>query len=33
MAKRIGEKIIFQTKLFTVKDIDIEFNTGNKVTY
>lgn len=33
MAKRLGERVIFQTKLFTVKDIDIQFNTGQKVTY
>src|SRR3989344_9294709 len=32
MPKRIGEKIIFQTKLFTLKDIDIEFD-HKKVTY
>lgn len=33
MVKRLGEKIIFKTKLFTVKDIDIEFSSGKKVTY
>lgn len=33
MAKRIGEKEIFKTKLFIVKDIDIEFISGKKVTY
>lgn len=33
MAKRIGEKEIFRTKLFVVKDIEIEFSSGNKATY
>ena len=33
MAKRIGEKIIFQTKLLTIKDVDIEYNTGKKATH
>lgn len=33
MAKRLSEKEIFKTKLFTLKDIDIEFNSGKKVTY
>jgi ADP-ribose diphosphatase len=33
MAKRLGEKEIYKTKLLTIKDIDIEFNTGKKVTY
>lgn len=33
MAKRIGEKVIFKTKLFTIKDIDLEFSSGKKVTY
>lgn len=32
MPKRIGEKVIFQTNLFTLKDIDIEFD-HKKVTY
>ncbi len=32
MPKRLGEKVIFQTKLFTLKDIDIEFD-HKKVTY
>ncbi|MBI2338675.1 NUDIX domain-containing protein [Candidatus Daviesbacteria bacterium] len=32
MPKRIREKVIFQTKLFTIKDINIEFN-HKKVTY
>ena len=32
MPKRVGEKVIFQTKLFTLKDIDIEFD-HKKVTY
>lgn len=33
MAKRVGEREIFKTKLFSIKDIDIEFSTGKKVTY
>ena len=32
MPKRISDKVIFQTKLFTIKDIDIEFD-NKKVTY
>lgn len=32
MPKRINEKVIFKTKLFTIKDIDIEFDQ-KKVTY
>lgn len=32
MPKRLGEKVIFRTKLFTLKDIDIEF-TDKKITY
>lgn len=32
MAKRVGERDIFKTKFFTVKDIDIEFG-DKKVTY
>lgn len=32
MPKRLGEKIIFQTKLFTIKDIDIAFD-HKTVTY
>ncbi len=32
MAKRVGEKVIFKTKFFTIKDVDIQF--GDKlVTY
>jgi len=33
MAKRLSEKVIFETKLFKIKDIDIEFSSGKKVTY
>lgn len=33
MAKRLGEKVIFKTKLFTVKDIDLEFDGGEKETF
>ncbi len=32
MAKRISERIIFKTKFFTIKDIDLDFN-GKKATY
>src|SRR3989344_2461774 len=32
MPKRLKEKEIFKTKLFTIKDIDIDFN-GERVTY
>lgn len=32
MPRRVGEKVIFKTKLFTLKDIDIEFD-HKKVTY
>lgn len=32
MPKRVGEKVIFKTKLFTLKDIEIEFD-HKKVTY
>lgn len=32
MAKRLGEKVIFRTKFFTLKDIDIKFG-HKKVTY
>lgn len=32
MPKRVGEKVIFQTKLFTIKDIDIGFD-HKKITY
>lgn len=32
MPKRIGEKIIFQTKLFTIKDIDIAYD-HKQITY
>lgn len=32
MVKRIGEKVIFKTKFFTIKDIDLDFN-GKKATY
>ncbi|MDE2025295.1 MAG: NUDIX domain-containing protein [Patescibacteria group bacterium] len=29
MIKRVGERVIFQTKLFTVKDIDLQAPKGN----
>lgn len=32
MPKRVGEKIVFQSKLFTIKDIDLQF-PHKKVTY
>lgn len=32
MAKRVGERIIFKTKFFTIKDIDIQFE-NKKATY
>ena len=33
MAKRIGEKVIFKTKLFTIKDINLEFDDGSQDTF
>ncbi len=33
MPKRTGEKEIFKTKLFTLKDIDIEFEKGEKAVF
>ncbi len=32
MPKRVGEKIIFQTKLFTIKDVALDFS-GKKISY
>lgn len=31
--KRISEKVIFKTKLFIIKDIVLELNSGEQVTY
>jgi ADP-ribose diphosphatase len=33
MIRRTGEKIIFQKNYFTLKDIDIETDKGQKATY
>ena len=33
MIKRLGEKVIFKSKLFTIKDTDLELENGEKVTY
>ena len=33
MAKRIGEKVIFKTKLLTIKDVDIEYNSRKVATH
>lgn len=33
MIKKIGEKIVFKTKYFTVKEIDLKNDKGSKVTY
>ncbi len=33
MIKRLREKEIFKTKLFTIKDIDLQLENGNEVTY
>ncbi len=33
MAKRITEREIFKTKLFTIKDVDLEFEGGEKATF
>lgn len=33
MAKRLSEKEIFKTKMFVIKDVDLEFNDGGKATY
>lgn len=32
MPKRIAEKEIFKTKIFTIKDVELEFNDGKKLT-
>lgn len=31
--KRVGERVIFKTKFFTIKDIDLVSKDGKKVTY
>lgn len=31
--KRVGERVIFKTKFFTIKDIDLVSKKGEKVTY
>lgn len=33
MAKRLAEREIFKTKLFTIKDVDLEFDDGKNATY
>lgn len=33
MIKRLSEKIIFQTKLFTIKDTVLQLDNGKEVTY
>ena len=33
MPKRLAEKEIFKTKLFTIKDITLQFGKNKKVTY
>ncbi len=33
MIKRIGEKVIFQKRFFTLKDIDLQTDDNKKVTY
>lgn len=33
MIKRLGEKVIFKTKLFTIKDIVLQLGSGEQVTY
>ena len=33
MPKKLTEKDIFKTKLFTIKDIELEYNSGKKVTH
>lgn len=33
MIKRVGEKVIFRTKYFTIKDIDLISDEGKKLTY
>lgn len=33
MPKRLSENIIFQTKYFTIKDIDLQFSDDHQVTY
>ncbi len=33
MIKRLGEKVIFKSKLFTIKDTDLKLEDGTTVTY
>ncbi len=33
MVKRVGEREIFKTKFFSVKDVDLQLDSGRKVTY
>ncbi len=33
MAKRLGEKVVLKTKVFTIKDVDLEFDNGEKGTF
>src|SRR3989344_992765 len=33
MIKRIGERVIFQTKFFTIKDVDLVNDNGKSLTY
>jgi len=33
MIKRVGEKVIFQTKFFTIKDVDLANDAGTRGTY
>lgn len=33
MVKRLSEKVIFKTKYFTIKDVGLEYENGNKATF
>lgn len=33
MAKRLDTREIFKTKLFTIKDVDLEFDSGERATF
>lgn len=33
MIRRTGEKVVFKTKLFTIKDVDLENDRGDEATY
>ena len=33
MIKRLSEKVIFKTKLFTIKDTELQLENGDQVTY